>query len=209
MAKKIRPDRIAKGVAKATKSLISGSSKFTKDRLLECQKPCEHLSNGICVLCNCVVKAKSEVFEEYCPANIWKDIKILEKAGLALAIKNPDLATISVNEETNRFTLDYGKYKWKTKDENGKEVDTDTNLKLVVVNDRGNFFTENQDLTEIKLAASCSCTISSKPKKTLKEGDYLEFDIKYEARKAGVFSKKAHFLAKETAFFITLKGEVI
>lgn len=192
--KKIRPNRIIEGTIK---NIIGDNTNSSESRLQTC-KICPKLSKGVCTICYCVVKSKSKVFTEYCPMNKWNDIKVLKKIGVAVAIKNSEKATLSIDEENNNFIFDYGKIKQKS----------DTTLNLVIINDRGNYFTEKQDLTKIRVAKPCSCTTSTKPPKELKEGNSFDYDLAYSASNVGVFSKKAIFATEEVTFTIILKGEV-
>lgn len=192
--KKIRPGKILEGTIK---NLFNENTQSSTDRLQICKK-CDKLKKGICTVCGCIVKSKTKVLTEYCPMNKWNDTKVLNKAGIAIAIKNPEKATLTVDEEGSNFIFNYGKIKQKS----------DTKLELVIINDRGNFFSEQQDLTKIKVAKPCSCTTSSKPPKELKEGNSFDYDITYSAEQIGVFSKKAHFVAEETTWNLILKGEV-
>lgn len=191
----IRPLRIISGTIK---NIINDNTKSSEKRLQVCKK-CDKLWKGVCTECGCIVKSKSKIFEEYCPMNYWNDIKILKKLGVAIANQNPEKASISVDEENNQFIFNYGKIK----------QHSDCKLKLNLINDRGNYFSENQDLNNIDLFATCGCTTVKKPCKNLKEGNSCDFEISYDAKVLKNFSKKILLKTDEIAFSIVLKGEVI
>lgn len=194
--KKLRPKRIITGTVKAIKGTETESS---RQRLLTC-KNCPQYKNGLCGVCGCVITSKSKVFEEYCPINNWKDIKIFEKHGIALGIKNNDKTILTLDIEENSFILNYGTITKKS----------DTKLELVVINDRVNFTDKNINLTNVEVKPNCGCTLLSKVPDKLKDGEFFEFSLEYKVKdNVGRFNKKVFFKSDQVIFLIQLKGEVI
>lgn len=192
--KKLRIDRIVEGISKA---VIGLNTSFSDSRKQICDG-CPKNKKSICDICGCFLKAKTKVFEEYCPMNKWKDIKILKVAGVGLAIKNPEKITLSINEKSKSFVLDYGQIK-------EKEVV----VKVVIINDRGNFFSKDKDITHLQVVPGCSCTTLTEVKNHISEGDSSEFELEFRPKGLKPFSKKIYFTSNETSFNILLTGEVI
>lgn len=193
--KKIRPERIAEGINKAFNGTNTPSS---VERKKICDG-CDENKKGVCGICYCIIKAKTKVFEEYCPMNKWKDIKILEAVGVALALKNPEaIKSVSVDEKEKTFILDYGQIK-----------EQKVALKVVLINDRGNFFTEKKDIHNLSTTAGCSCTTLTSIKPNLKEGASSEFELNYAPKGIKPFSKTVWFTSDEADFKILLTGEVV
>jgi hypothetical protein len=153
----------------------------------------------MCGVCGCFLKLKTKVMEEYCPENRWNDIKLHEDSGIALKNLTTDKATLEVT--AGGFSLDYGViYKG-----------DNTTLKLIMINDRGNLETipsSELDLGGIRFKSTCGCTVPSKPPEKLLEGEYFEFEIKYNAKLPMKFEQKVTFISDKVTLKITIKGEV-
>lgn len=194
---KIRPGRIVKGFKRA----LTGEHTTSSGLRIETCGTCEHNKKGICGICGCVLKAKTKVFEEYCPDNRWHDVKVLERLGVAVVIKNPELLeSFEINEDGISFTADYGEIK----------IGSPTKLDFLVVNDRSTFFDADIDLTEVRLKSSCGCThVGSEIPKTLPDGEYASFSLSYDSEMLGDINQSARLLSTQGLFRIFIKGKVV
>lgn len=193
---KIRPKRILKGF---WLKFFSRKKDFAIERYKTCLG-CEYLKQGrFCGICGCEADAKSDVEEEYCPINKWKDVMVLEKTGVAVKNQSTDKVDLYVKQDSNQFVVDFGKIERK----NHK-------IKLMFVNDRGSFENFKQEtLTGISFKTSCGCTSLTTPPKELDDGDSFEVDLEYKPNSTGSIKKKAFFESNEAKFKIQLKGQVV
>jgi len=194
---KIRPKKIAEGFSKAVVSATIGNkSEEASSRISVCNN-CENLTKiRSCTLCGCQVDAKVEVNTEYCPANKWEDVKVIPSLGVGIKNLSPETAALSLAGE--RIYLEFKQI---------QKQNIPAEINLLLINDRANFFEENQKLTKLKLVATCGCTILNKIKEDLTDGDDTEIKAQYNNAALGTFSKTFIIKSNEIEFRITLKGK--
>jgi hypothetical protein len=194
---KIRPKKILEGWSKAVVSAATGDkSEEASSRISMCNS-CENLTKiRTCNLCGCQVDAKVEVNTEYCPINNWEDIKVVPSLGIA--VKNLSSENITLSLAGERVYVNF-------KQTQKQNVPVEVNLLLI--NDRANFFEENQTLTKLVLTATCGCTVLNQIKETLPDGEATEIKAQYNNVALGVFSKTFIIKSNEIEFRITLKGK--
>lgn len=192
--KKIRPTRILEGFSK-----IATKTEYSDNRLSLCNT-CEFKKGSVCGICGCVLKAKTKVKQEYCPMNKWNDIKLMEAVGIAIATKDDD--KVMLLPFPNGIEIVYKNYLQKGED---------SNIEIEIINDRLNvedMLPENADLTDIKLKATCGCTLIGKAPSKLKEGESFKTNISYDTERIGSFNKTIKFFSKQANFEIKLNGKV-
>jgi hypothetical protein len=198
MTKKIRPNRILKG-------FLAKKTEFSEERLKTC-KECPLLKlNAVCGMCGCVVSEKTKVIEEHCPDNRWEDTRVREDLGLAVINLSPEKADLHINRE-GHFEIIY----------KNLVVGEDSEVNLMLVNERSKFFDEDINLSSLEVKSSCQCTLPSKIKETLLDGEYETFSVSYNNKKPSAINQSLFFKAKtntkqteqELFFRIFIKGTV-
>lgn len=196
---KIRPKKILKGFAEAAKTFITGDEKgFTIARKKYCFAPCEHNNNGKCKLCGCVLLAKTEVEDTYCPDNRWEDVKMLDN-GIAVKIFNLEKVKLTKIDDSSLEVKFLHPLKTKA----------DGTFEIGFINDRANFGLTPDNLTAVSLHSSCGCTVVTKLPQTFPDGTMVKTEVRYnpEGRTKGPFAKTLKLLSNQLTITIRLKGE--
>ena len=194
---KIRPNRIAKGMAKAVAHKVSGKVSAEVEQRVKTCNGCPFLTKiRSCEICGCQVDAKAEVAEEYCPKNFWDDTRVLAQYGLV--IKNKSADVVSMDLFGDRVILQF---------KNELLQNTPVTVNLALINDRENFFDDNTTVSRIKLLATCSCTTTTSPAEKLEDGDSTDFSITYSNKNQGEFAKTSKLKTDKGIIYIELKGK--
>lgn len=183
--KKIRPERVVKGLAKM---VINNNSEYSEDRIKIC-KACPQNKKGICGLCGCILSAKTKVIEEHCPDNKWNDVKCFKEEGVVAVNMSSDKGELSLNE--NGFT-----YIYKSLNEQDN-----SDIILKIVNERSNYKENGLTLKGVKVRSTCGCTVATGYPKTLKDGESFDLKISYDTNRKGAFNKVIIFKANDSVIF--------
>jgi hypothetical protein len=200
---KIRPKRIVEGFAKK----VLPKEEIPKNRLAVCSGcPLLEISKlGIksCGVCGCEVDAKTNVLDEYCPANRWDDIKMDKDVGIAVRVKEPSVATVEL--EDDRITVTY-----KESFKHGSNTQ-DTKLELEIINARGDFDyipKQQKTLTDIE-ARVCSCFNIAMDKNMLRDGQSLNLSLMYNTQLNTVdIEKQLKIITAQDVLYINLKAKM-
>lgn len=198
---KIRPNRIAKGVAN---HLLGKKLPFNEIRYKTCLS-CEHRNKMLdnCNLCGCFLKAKTKVAEEICPDNRWHDIKEFEGRGLAVRVHDFEKTSIEVVDDI--IVIEYREPLILNSPVSTSE------FKIDLVNCRGDYekFSSEEIPLNTIFTKVCSCFSVFHDKKSLKEGENLTMTIKYNTKIPGIIDKRLKVHTDQDLFVIRIKGDVI
>lgn len=201
MSKKIRTERIAKGWANKAFGERPDFSQPRKDVCMGCEFRDKVIN--FCTICKCEVDAKSRVADEYCPKNLWHDIKHYEGKGVSIRIHDPHLMKLSVVDE-DMVLIEYNEpFQLNCPVKH-------TTIKFDLINTRADLdgvSSAEATLKDFQLKI-CGCFEAKIDKDEIRDGQKATVTLTYNTKLLGQIDKTLRIVTNKDTYYVKIKGEV-